>query len=67
MVKPMASKKVTTKRTGHRAYGRGRGKAAARVVSPKKGAKLKYRVTQQAPQAPSISLDKIKEAILSTT
>ncbi len=67
MVKPMASKKVTANRTRHRAYGNGKGKAAARAVSPKKGAKLTYRVTQQAPQAPSISLDKIKEAILSTT
>jgi hypothetical protein len=67
MVKPMASKKIMAKRTTQRAYGRGKKKAAARVVSPKKGAKLKYRVTQHAPQAPSISLDKIKEAILSTT
>lgn len=63
----MVSKKVTAKRTRQRAYGRGKKKTLAKVVSLKKGAKLKYRVTQQAPQAPSISLDKIKEAILSTT
>lgn len=63
----MVSKEVTAKRTTQRAHGRGKRKAAARVVSPKKDVELKYRVTQQAPQAPSISLDKIKEAILSTT
>ena len=63
----MTSKKVTAKRTKQRAYGRGKKKTLAKVVSPKKSAELKYRVTQQAPQAPSISRDKIKKAILSTT